>query len=105
MRPNYAMRPARPRFPNILIGTVLSSSDGQPEEGVQISVRNAAMGVGKTATTNAFGRFAVRLADGDWTVDVTMPSGRIYEVSQLRVADGVITDSQGRRVPSLEITR
>ena len=55
--------------------------------------------------TNAFGRFAVRLADGDWAVNVTMPSGRVYEVSQIRVSDGQITDSQGRRVPSLEITR
>ncbi len=56
-------------------------------------------------TTNAFGRFAVRLTDGDWAVDVTMPSGNVYEVSQIRVSDGVITDSLGRQVPFLEITR
>jgi hypothetical protein len=105
LRPNYTMTAARPRYANILMGTVLSSSDGQPEEGVQIRVRNAATGGGKTTTTNAFGRFAVRVADGEWAVDVTMPSGRTYEVSQLRVSDGVITDSQGRRIPSLEITR
>ncbi len=105
MRPNYATQASRGRFSNILVGTVLSNSDGQPEEGVRISVRNAATGGAKTTTTNAFGRFAVKVADGDWAVDVTMPSGRVYEVSQLRVAAGVITDSQGRRVPSLEITR
>jgi hypothetical protein len=104
-RPNYAMRPARSRYANVLMGTVLSRSDGLPEEGVQISVRNTATGTGKTTSTDAFGKFAVRLADGDWAVDVTMPSGTIYRVSQLRIADGDITDSLGRRIPTLEITR
>ena len=66
---------------------------------------NATTGGAKTSTTDAFGRFAIRLADGDWTVNVTMPSGRVYEVSQIRVGGGQIIDSQGRRVPSLEITR
>jgi hypothetical protein len=102
---NYGARPVRPEYRNILIGTVLSSSDREPEEGVRIDVRNSSGGSGKVATTNAFGHFAVRLADGDWAVDVTMPSGRVYEVSQIRVSNGMITDSQGRRVPSLEITR
>jgi len=55
--------------------------------------------------SDAFGRFAVRLDDGDWTVNVTMPSGRIYPVSRIRVSNGQITDSQGNRIPSLEITR
>ena len=59
----------------------------------------------KVALTDAFGRFAVRLDDGDWTVNVTMPSGRVYSVSQIRVSNGQITDPQGNRVPSLEITR
>ena len=95
----------RPELRNVLIGTVLSSAAREPEEGVRISVRNANGGRAKSTTTNAFGRFAVRLADGDWAVDVTMPSGNVYEVSQIRVSDGVITDSLGRRVPSLEITR
>jgi hypothetical protein len=34
-----------------------------------------------------------------------MPSGRVYAVSQLRVSNGQIIDSLGRRIPSLEITR
>jgi Carboxypeptidase regulatory-like domain len=103
MRPStYAMRP---EFRNVLMGTVLSSSAGEPEEGVRVSVRNAGTGAGKSTTTNAFGRFAVRLADGDWAVEVAMPSGRVYEVSRLHVSDGLITDSLGRRVPTLDITR
>ncbi len=55
--------------------------------------------------TDAFGRFSVRLSEGDWTVNVTMPSGRVYAVSDIRLSNGQITDSLGRRVPSLEITR
>ena len=103
--PIYATRVVPASFRNVLIGTVNSSSAGEPEEDVRVSVRNIGTGAGKSTTTNAFGRFAVRLADGDWAVDVTMPSGRVYEVSRLRVSDGLITDSQGRRVPTLDITR
>jgi hypothetical protein len=106
MRPsNYGTQAVRSSLRNVLVGTVLSNFDREPEEGVRISVRNTATGSGKDTTTNAFGRFAVRLADGDWAVDVTTRSGRVYEVSQIRVSNGLITDNQGRRVPSLEITR
>jgi hypothetical protein len=105
MRPTYSSSAVRPEFRNVLIGTVLTSASREPEEGVRISVRNANGGRPKAATTNAFGHFAIRLTDGDWAVDVTMPSGNVYEVSQIRISDGVITDSLGRRVPSLEITR
>jgi hypothetical protein len=102
---NYAMRPARPKYANVLLGTVFSSSDGQPEADVRIGVRNAATGGAKAITSDALGRFAIRLPDGDWAVDVTMPSGRVYEVSQLHIVNGAITDGLGRRIPSLEITR
>ena len=55
--------------------------------------------------TDAFGRFVMRVPDGDWTVSVTMPSGRVYSVSQIIVSNGQITDEIGRDVPSLVITR
>jgi hypothetical protein len=85
---------------------VQSSAGGQPEEGVRVTVTNQADRTdNKFGFTNAFGRFAIRLDDGDWTVKVTMPSGRVYPVSQIRVSNGQITDPQGQRVPSLEITR
>ncbi len=104
-RPAFSTR-TRPEFRNVLFGVVQSSSDGQPEEGVRVSVTNANdPNRGKSTVTNAFGRFSMRLYDGDWNVNVTMPSGRVYSVSQLRVNEGQITDSLGRRVPSLEITR
>jgi hypothetical protein len=34
-----------------------------------------------------------------------MPSGRVYAVSQITISGGTITDSHGRDVPSLTITR
>ena len=56
-------------------------------------------------STDAVGRFAVKVPDGDWTVKVTMPSGRVYAVSQITVSNGAITDDSGRDIPSLVITR
>jgi Carboxypeptidase regulatory-like domain len=106
MRPsNYGARAVPTEFRNVLLGTVVSRSFGDPEEGVRISVVSPETGNGRVITTDALGRFAVRLAEGEWTVNVTMPSGRVYAVSEIRVADGRITDNLGRRVPSLEITR
>jgi hypothetical protein len=50
--------------------------------------------------------FAIKLTDGDWTVNVTMPKGSVYPVSQITVASGRSFDaSEGREVPSLIITR
>ena len=59
----------------------------------------------RVATTDAYGRYAVRLPDGDWTVRVAMPSGRVYSVSQITITGGQIVDNYGRDIPSLTITR
>ena len=59
----------------------------------------------RVATTDAYGRYAVRLPDGDWTVNVEMPSGRVYPVSQITISGGQIVDNFGRDIPSLTITR
>ncbi len=101
----YTLRPVPAEMRNVLIGTVRSRTDGELQEGVRISLRRAGTSSGKETMTNALGNFAVRLTEGAWDVDVTMPSGRVYVVSRLRVSDGTIVDELGRRVPSLEITR
>ena len=55
--------------------------------------------------TNAFGGFAIRLTDGEWTVNVTMPSGRVYPVRNVTVSDGRVMDNQeGREVHNLIIS-
>ena len=61
--------------------------------------------VDRVATTNAFGQYAVKLPDGDWTVKVAMPSGNVYAVSQITISGGKITDNFGRDIPSLTINR
>ena len=101
-----APRFIRPELRNVLFGRVKARDTSEPEEGVRVSISNRQnTSEGREALTDAFGRFAMRVPDGDWTVSVTMPSGRVYSVSQIIVSNGQITDEIGRDVPSLVITR
>jgi len=105
-----AQKPVDPFTPrttfNILEGKVVSGDRGQPEENVRVTLTNRAGAfVDRTATTDAYGHYAVRVPDGDWTVKVTMPSGRVYDVYQLTVSGDRITDDRGEVVASLTITR
>ncbi|APW63789.1 carboxypeptidase regulatory-like domain-containing protein [Paludisphaera borealis] len=91
---------------NVLFGRVRERETREPEEGVRVLLSNRTNTFDdRVAMTDAFGRFAVRVPDGDWTVKVTMPSGRVYSVSEITVSNGQISDDQGRDVPSLTITR
>jgi len=91
---------------NVLQGRVIGRASQAPEEGVQITFSDALQRYSdRVATSDAFGRYAVRLPDGDWAVNVTMPSGRTYTVRQVTIGGGQIIDDQGRDVPSLLITR
>ena len=96
----------RPNGLTVLRGRVRSSANAEPEEDVQITVshRNNAF-EDRTARTNDLGKFAMRIPDGDWTVKVTMPSGRVYPVYRITVSGGVIVDDQGRDIPGLVIDR
>jgi hypothetical protein len=93
---------------NILEGKVVSRTTKSAEEGVRIiiSSRTGAF-EDRVTTTDAYGRYAIHLPDGDWSVKVQMPSGRIYPASggEITVTEGQIRDSLGRQVPSLIITR
>ena len=101
-----APRFIRPELRNVLFGRVEARDTSEPEEGVRVPISNRQnTSEGREALTDAFGRFAMRVPDGDWTVSVTMPSGRVYSVSQIIVSNGQITDEIGRDVPSLVITR
>jgi hypothetical protein len=78
----------------------------EPEEGVEVLISSRTSSFQDRVTmSDAFGRFAVKVPDGDWTVRVTMPSGRVYSVSDITVTNGLITDDTGRAIPSLIITR
>jgi hypothetical protein len=106
-RPAFATpRTLRSDYRNVLFGRVKTRDTNEPEEGVRITVSNRGGAFeDKTTMTDAFGRFTVRVPDGDWTVNVAMPSGRVYSVSQITVSNGYITDNVGRDIPSLVITR
>ncbi len=103
----------RPRFTpvskmsrSMLEGTVIDSETNRTEEGVRVIITNRAGIFGeRVVTTNNLGQYAVRLPDGDWTVKVTMPSGRVYPVSELTISNGTIVDDRGRDIPTLTIKR
>ena len=91
---------------NVLNGLVKSGQTGERVEGVPITLSSRSNAFAdRNLETDAYGRFAVRLPDGDWDVLVTMPSGRVYTVSRLSVSNGKIIDDLGRNIPSLIITR
>jgi carboxypeptidase family protein len=105
-KPVLTPRTLRSDYRNVLFGRVKTRDTNEPEEGVRITLSNRGGAFeDKTTMSDAFGRFTVRVPDGDWTVKVTMPSGRVYSVSQITVSNGYITDNIGRDIPSLVITR
>jgi hypothetical protein len=101
LRPRYQPKWVR----NVLVGRVESDA-GEAREGVLVSVsKRNEPGPAHTGTSNAYGGFAIRLEEGDWTVRVTMPSGRAYPVRQISVKDGrVIDNTESRDIPSLIIS-
>jgi hypothetical protein len=104
LRPVYSPRPLTLSLRNVLNGRVETDS-GQPREEVRLIVSSSTDGrIFHEGITDAFGRFAIRLGDGAWTVKVTMPSGRVYAVRQISVRDGRIIDNrEGRDIPNLII--
>lgn len=102
----FANRPTPRSSESILAGKVVSHETGSVEEGVRITISNRLQSYpDRVEKTDALGRFAVRLPDGDWSIKVTMPSGRTYAVSNITVSNGKLTDDLGRDIPSLTITR
>jgi hypothetical protein len=90
----------------ILEGKVVSAESGRPEANVRVIVSHHSERFDdRVAMTDALGRYAVNLPEGDWTVRVEMPSRRTYPVSDVTVSGGQITDNGGRDVPSLIIKR
>jgi hypothetical protein len=106
-RPAFSTtRVLRSDYRNVLFGRVKARDSNEPEEGVRVTISNRTNSYAdRVALTDAFGRFAVKVPDGDWTVNVAMPSGRTYSVSQITVSNGLISDDIGRDIPSLVITR
>jgi hypothetical protein len=91
---------------NVLEGRVVSSESGRAEGNVRVTASSRSQAfVDRYDLTDASGHYAIRVPDGDWTVKVTMPSGRTYDVYQLTVSGAQVTDDRGEAVSSLTITR
>jgi hypothetical protein len=105
MRPTYSSQGASSLVQAVLRGRVESDA-GESREGVRVTVASkSAIGRFHSGMSDAFGGFAIRLEDGDWTVRVTMPSGRAYAVREISVKDGKVIDSrEGREIPNLIIS-
>ncbi len=103
LKPTYAT--PRPIRRAVLKGAVENPS-GEAREEVSVSVASRDNGeIAHNGVTDAYGRFAIRLEDGEWTVNVTLPSGRRYSVRQITVKDGRVVDrAEGRDIPNLIIT-
>jgi hypothetical protein len=89
----------------VLAGRV-ENDGGDPREGVKVILSNRSQpGVDRAGVSDAFGEFAIRLEDGDWSVRVVMPSGRVYPLRQVTARNGhVVDDREGRDIPSLIIS-
>ncbi len=87
--PARAAQRARRHSPN-------RSGRSREEVGVTVSSR-ANTAIRREGLTDAFGTFAIRLTDGEWTVSVRMPSGRLYPVRTVTVTDGKVVDNRERR--------
>jgi hypothetical protein len=101
----YTPDRSSPAKRSVLNGRVETDS-GDVREGVRVAVvsRTDAR-LFHAGISDALGTFAIGLEDGDWSVQVTMPSGRVYSVRQIAVANGrVIDDREGREIPSLIIS-
>jgi len=93
---------------NVLEGTIVSADSLDPEENVEVVISDRTGRYGdKTSRTNAFGQFAVSLPEGEWSINLTMPSGRVLAVAQggITANAGRIIDMYGRDLKKLVIKR
>jgi hypothetical protein len=101
----YTPDRSNPAKRNVLQGRVETNS-GDPREGVRVAVSSrTGRPISRYGMSDALGNFAIGLEDGEWSAEVTMPSGRVYSVRQFSAANGRIIDNQeGREIPSLIIS-
>jgi hypothetical protein len=90
---------------NILFGSV-ETEDGRPRGEVPVAVVNRNnTAIRHNGVSNAFGGFAIKVPDGQWSVRVTMPSGNAQTVRDITVRDGKVVDNfEAREVHNLIIS-
>jgi hypothetical protein len=90
---------------NVLFGSV-ETDNGQPRGEVPVSVVNRGnSAVRRNGVSDAFGNFAIRVPDGQWSVRVTMPSGNMQTIRDITVTNGRVVDNyENREVYNLIIS-
>jgi hypothetical protein len=90
---------------NVLFGTV-ESEDRTPRGEVPVTVINRQdSAIRRNGVSDAFGTFAIRVPDGEWTVRVTLPSGNTQPVRHITVTGGKVMDNlEAREVQNLIIS-
>ncbi|HEY2158267.1 MAG TPA: carboxypeptidase regulatory-like domain-containing protein [Isosphaeraceae bacterium] len=107
-KPVLSTRDLRPLVQNILRGRVVSADTRVPETGVTvILVDRQGRFADRTTRTDANGRFSLALPEGDWTIVLTMPSGRELPVEEglVTASAGKVSDRWGRELSNLVISR
>ncbi len=90
----------------VLEGIVTDSTSKDPEEGVRVVLMNRTkLYVDRAQKTDAKGRYAISVPDGDWTVLVTSAANKLYSVTNITVAGSQISDANGKVLDSLDIQR
>lgn len=116
--PPLTNRVEKPKAPSrvVLMGHVYDHPEGArladsksfaPIEGVEVTVATQATPkafVDRRTMTDALGRFAITIPDGDW--EVSVPDRKGKAVSQkITISGGVITTDKGREIPSIDFIR
>jgi hypothetical protein len=97
LRPSFTSRTTRPEARNVLMGRVESDA-GEPLSEVPVSATSRdGRSTRRADTTDAFGNFAIRLDDGEWTVNVQKPSGRVFPIRTVTVKNGKVVDNEEQR--------
>lgn len=102
--PSFSTRLAQ----NVLRGRVVSADSRLPESGVEvILVDRMGRFENRRARTDASGRFALVVPEGDWTILLTMPSGRALPVEEgvVTASAGKVSDRWGRELTNLILSR
>jgi hypothetical protein len=91
---------------SVLGGRVLSAVSGLADKDVMVTASDARGRFrDRNVTTDANGRFAMILPEGDWTVSVLKPDGKGRVDYEVTVAGGIITDTTGQEITALSINR
>jgi hypothetical protein len=93
---------------NVLQGVIVSADTNRPEANVEVVFTDSLGRFRDRSTrTNGSGRFAISLPEGDWNINVTMPSGRTAAVPDglVTASAGVVSDRWGRELNDLVISR